>query len=86
MWDDLFDILAHQRLAIAYDQRGYGKSRFKSKENYSHEHDLYSLYEHLDFKKADQLSATDKTFIKELFPRYPIYVQCLPKKAQDVIG
>ena len=40
----------------------------------------------LDFKKADQLSATDKTFIKELFPRYPIYVQCLPKKAQDVIG
>ena len=53
MWDDLFDILAHQRLTIAYDQRGYGKSRFKSKENYSHEHDLYSLYEHLDLKKAD---------------------------------
>ncbi|SBS25663.1 Arginine N-succinyltransferase subunit beta [Marinomonas aquimarina] len=41
----------------------------------------------MDFKKADYLSGiSNKHFIAELMPRYPIYVPTLPEDAQDVIG
>ncbi|MEL0638029.1 arginine N-succinyltransferase [Marinomonas sp. TI.3.20] len=41
----------------------------------------------MDFKKADYLSGvSNKHFIADLMPRYPIYVPTLPEAAQDVIG
>ncbi|RAP32090.1 arginine N-succinyltransferase [Candidatus Marinamargulisbacteria bacterium SCGC AG-439-L15] len=40
----------------------------------------------LSFEEADSLSSTDKSFIQELIPRYPIYEHFLTKKAQEVIG
>lgn len=41
----------------------------------------------MDFPKADYLSGIgDKTFITELMPRFPIYVNLLSKDAQAVIG
>ncbi|NLQ18745.1 arginine N-succinyltransferase [Marinomonas sp. M1K-6] len=41
----------------------------------------------MDFKKADYLSGvSNKHFIAELMPRYPIYVPTLPEAAQDAIG
>jgi arginine N-succinyltransferase len=42
---------------------------------------------HMDFNKADFLSGTtDKQFILDLMPKYPIYVDLLTQDAQDVIG
>lgn len=41
----------------------------------------------MDFPRADFLTGIgEKTFIAELMPRFPIYVNLLDKKAQDVIG
>ena len=41
----------------------------------------------MDFQKADYLSGiSNKHFIADLMPRYPIYVPTLPEAAQDVIG
>lgn len=41
----------------------------------------------MDFKKADYLSGvSNKHFIADLMPRYPIYVPTLPESAQEVIG
>ncbi|MBD5771153.1 arginine N-succinyltransferase [Marinomonas colpomeniae] len=41
----------------------------------------------MDFQKADYLSAiSNKHFIADLMPRYPIYVPTLPEAAQDAIG
>ncbi len=40
----------------------------------------------IDFPEADYLTGVDKTFIEELMPSYPIYVNLLPKDAQNVIG
>ncbi|MEK6747225.1 MAG: arginine N-succinyltransferase [Pseudomonadota bacterium] len=41
----------------------------------------------MDFKKADFITATKGgQFISDLMPRYPIYVDLLDKKAQEVIG
>jgi len=41
----------------------------------------------LSFKEADYMSATtNNQFIADLMPEYPIYVELLPKEAQDVIG
>lgn len=41
----------------------------------------------MDFQKADYLSGvSNKHFIGELMPRYPIYVPTLPEEAQEVIG
>ena len=41
----------------------------------------------MDFQKADYLSGiSNKHFIADLMPRYPIYVPTLPTEAQDVIG
>jgi arginine N-succinyltransferase len=41
----------------------------------------------MSFMEADQLSATtDNQFILDLMPKYPIYVDLLPREARDVIG
>ncbi|AEF53583.1 arginine N-succinyltransferase [Marinomonas posidonica] len=41
----------------------------------------------MDFKKADYLSGvSNKHFIADLMPRYPIYVPTLPENAQETIG
>lgn len=41
----------------------------------------------MDFQKADYLSGvSNKNFIADLMPRYPIYVPTLPMAAQEVIG
>ena len=40
----------------------------------------------VDFPKADYLSASDKKFIAELMPRYPIYIDLLSFEAQAVVG
>ncbi|MBJ7538981.1 arginine N-succinyltransferase [Marinomonas transparens] len=41
----------------------------------------------MDFQKADYLSGiSNKHFIADLMPRYPIYVPTLPEAAQEVIG
>jgi arginine N-succinyltransferase len=57
-------------------------------------HGASPFWEHLgrhffrmDFDEADRLSAaTDNQFILDLMPKYPIYVDLLPKAARDVIG
>ncbi|MBV8780406.1 MAG: arginine N-succinyltransferase [Phycisphaerae bacterium] len=40
----------------------------------------------IDFPQADYLSVVSKKFIADLMPDHPIYIQLLPKSAQDVIG
>lgn len=41
----------------------------------------------MDFSTADYLSGIgQKVFIAELMPRFPVYVDLLPKDAQEVIG
>jgi arginine N-succinyltransferase len=41
----------------------------------------------MEFKQADYIYATQGAqFIADLMPRYPVYVNLLPKEAQDVIG
>ncbi len=42
---------------------------------------------HMPFTKADYINATKgNQFITDLMPKYPIYVNLLPKSAQDVVG
>lgn len=41
---------------------------------------------HMDYRKADVLSARDHRFIADLMPRYPIYVALLPDDARSVIA
>jgi arginine N-succinyltransferase len=41
----------------------------------------------IDFAKADYLTGIgEKTFIAELMPRFPVYINMLPPAAQEVIG
>ena len=40
----------------------------------------------IDFPSADSLSMIDKQFIEDLMPRYPIYLELLPKDAVESIG
>lgn len=40
----------------------------------------------MDFKVADLESSMGKQFIADLMPRYPIYINLLPKSVQAVIG
>lgn len=41
----------------------------------------------MDFTEADHISAEqDSQFILDLMPRYPIYVELLPKAAREVMG
>ena len=41
---------------------------------------------HMDYRKADVLSARDHRFIADLMPRYPIYTALLPDAARNVIA
>ncbi len=41
---------------------------------------------HMDYRKADVMSARDHRFIADLMPRYPIYADLLPADARAVIG
>lgn len=42
---------------------------------------------HMPFARADHLTmTTDKKFIADLLPKTPIYINLLPKEAQNVIG
>jgi arginine N-succinyltransferase len=45
-----------------------------------------SKFFHMDYRKADVLSARDHRFIADLMPRYPVYVALLPEAARDVIA
>ncbi|MCU0670012.1 MAG: arginine N-succinyltransferase [Myxococcota bacterium] len=40
----------------------------------------------LSFREADRLSATNKTFIADLFPRDPVYATLFPPAVREVIG
>ncbi|MBW2391213.1 MAG: arginine N-succinyltransferase [Deltaproteobacteria bacterium] len=40
----------------------------------------------LDYREADHLSARNKQFIADLFPRDPVYATLLPKNVQQTIG
>jgi arginine N-succinyltransferase len=40
----------------------------------------------VDFPRADSLSMIDKKFIRDLMPRYPIYLELLPHDAVEAIG
>ncbi len=40
----------------------------------------------LEYREADHLSATQKQFIADLFPRDPVYVTLFPEEVQEVIG
>jgi arginine N-succinyltransferase len=40
----------------------------------------------LSYKEADRLSASDKQFIADLFPRDAVYATLFPQNVQDVIG
>ncbi|RYD88712.1 MAG: arginine N-succinyltransferase, partial [Sphingomonadales bacterium] len=45
-----------------------------------------SKFFHMDYRKADVLSARDHRFIADLMPRYPIYVALLPDAARNIIS
>ena len=45
-----------------------------------------SKFFHMEYRKADTLSARDHRFIADLMPRYPIYVSLLPDPARNVIA
>ena len=45
-----------------------------------------SKFFHMEYRKADSLSARDHRFIADLMPRYPIYVSLLPDAARNVIA
>ncbi len=40
----------------------------------------------MSYREADHLSARDKQFIADLFPRDPVYATLFPKSVQEVIG
>jgi len=40
----------------------------------------------MDFTKADHLSITDKGFIADLMPKYPLYIPLLREATQEAIG
>jgi arginine N-succinyltransferase len=40
----------------------------------------------MPFREADHMSARNKEFIADLFPRDPVYTNLFPKKVQDIIG
>jgi arginine N-succinyltransferase len=48
---------------------------------------LAKRFFHMDFFEVDHLTGvTDKQFITDLMPKYPIYVDLLPPEARNVIG
>jgi len=45
-----------------------------------------SRFTGLSYQEADHLSARDKRFIADLFPRDPVYVTLFPEAVQEIIG
>lgn len=45
-----------------------------------------SKFFHMEYRRADTLSARDHRFIADLMPRYPIYVSLLSDEARSVIA
>ncbi|MBF7685648.1 arginine N-succinyltransferase [Acinetobacter sp. B10A] len=65
------------------EMRGYSDEQGHSPFWSALGHHFFSM----PFSKADYLSGVgQKVFIAELMPRFPVYVDLLPKDAQDVIG
>ena len=78
MWNDSFDILAHRRQVIAYDQRGYGNSTLSPNKNYSHEIDLYMLYDALNLYSADLIGLSSGAQIAvDFYLQFPDKVNSL---------
>ena len=87
MWNDSFDILAHRRQVIAYDQRGYGKSTLTSNKNYSHEIDLYMLYDALDLYSADLIGLSSGAQIAvDFYMQFPNKVNSLALVSPSLSG
>lgn len=93
--DTAFALLSRARLLfIARHPERFTKRLFVELRGESDRHGYSPFWDALgkhfftmDFKKADYLSGvSNKHFIADLMPRYPIYVPTLPQEAQDVIG
>ena len=48
--------------------------------------DIGRRFMNCELEEADKQVMIDKSFIKELMPRYPIYLNMLSKESQEVIG
>lgn len=88
-------LIARSRyLLIATQPKRFGRNVLSELRGIINEDGSCPFYEHLakkffhmDFEQADHLSGvSDKQFILDLMPKYPIYVDLLPKEAQRVIG
>ncbi len=88
-------LIAQSRyLLIAAQPQRFGKVLLAELRGVVDAHGYSPFWEHLtrkffrmDFNEADYLSGTtDKQFILDLMPKYPIYVDLLPEEARAVIG
>ncbi|PHR54644.1 MAG: arginine N-succinyltransferase [Robiginitomaculum sp.] len=88
-------LIARSRyLLIATQPQRFGRNILSELRGEVGEDGSCPFYEHLaktffqmDFEEADHLSGTtDKQFILDLMPKYPIYVDLLPPEAQALIG
>jgi arginine N-succinyltransferase len=93
--DRLGRFLSRMRFLFAAEFRGLFDDRMIAEIRGMHDRDgsspFYdSIARHffqMDFREADYLNATQgNQFIADLMPKYPIYVNLLPKQAQEVIG
>ncbi len=79
-------IAAHDALfadKIIAEMRGVSDMQGRSPFYDSIAHPFFDM----EFREADYLNATQgNQFIADLMPKYPIYVELLPKAAQDVIS
>ena len=81
-------------LLIAAAPQRFGRVLLAELRGVVDEHGYSPFWEHLtrkffrmEFNEADYLSGTtDKQFILDLMPKYPIYVDLLPEEARAVIG
>ncbi len=81
-------------LFIAHYPERFTKRLFAELRGESDKHGYSAFWDSLgkhffsmDFQKADYLSGiSNKHFIADLMPRYPIYVPTLPESAQEAIG
>jgi len=88
-------LIARSRyLLMATQPKRFGQNILSELRGVVNDDGTCPFYEHLakkffrmDFNEADYLSGvSDKQFISDLMPKYPIYVSLLPAEAQVVIG
>ncbi len=88
-------LIAQSRyLLIAAEPERFGRTIIAELRGVVDEHGYSPFWElmvrkffHMDFNEADFLSGTtDKQFILDLMPKYPIYADLLPEEARKVIG